>query len=139
MSEAVVIVKRVIKADTNLVFEAFTKPEIMSKWFYGMENGTSEVSNTLEVGGGFRINMRSPDGKEYMHTGEYREIQPNERLVFTWNSDYAVDTVVTVSFHPVTDGTEVTIEHEFLDVSEREPHRRGWTLCLTNLEGYFEG
>ncbi|MEZ4546417.1 MAG: SRPBCC domain-containing protein [Thermodesulfobacteriota bacterium] len=139
MSEAVVVVKRVIKADPSLVFEAFTKPEIMSKWFYGMENGTSEVSNTLEVGGGFSINMRSPDGKEYMHTGEYREIQPNERLVFTWNSDYAVDTVVTVSFRPVTDGTEVTIEHEFLEISEREPHRRGWTLCLTNLEGYFEG
>ena len=139
MSEAVVIVKRVIKADTNLVFEAFTKPEIMSKWFYGMENGTSEVSNTLEVGGEFRINMRSPDGKEYMHTGEYREIQPNERLVFTWNSDHAEDTVVTVSFRAIPDGTEVTIEHEFLEVSERENHRRGWTLCLTNLEGYFEG
>ncbi len=139
MSEAAVVVKRVIKADRELVFEAFTDPGIMSRWFYGMEDGTAEVSNTLEVGGGFRINMRSPDGKEYMHTGEYREIQPNERLVFTWNSDYAEDTVVTVSFRPVTDGTEVTIEHEFLEVSEREPHRRGWTLCLANLEKYFEG
>jgi uncharacterized protein YndB with AHSA1/START domain len=139
MSEAVVIVKRVIKARPELVFEAFTKPGIMSRWFYGMENGTSEVSNTLEVGGGFRINMRSPDGKAYMHAGEYRDIRPNERLVFTWNSDCAQDTVVTVSFRPVPDGTEVTIEHEFLEVSEREPHRRGWTLCLANLEKYFEG
>ncbi|MCL4245778.1 MAG: SRPBCC domain-containing protein [Candidatus Dadabacteria bacterium] len=137
MSEAVVIVKRVIKADPGRVFEAFTKPEIMSRWFYGMENGTSEVSNTLEVGGGFRINMRSPDGAEYMHTGEYRDIQPNERLVFTWNSDYAQDTVVTVSFRPVPDGTEVTIEHELLTASEREPHRRGWTVCVNNLEKVF--
>ena len=139
MSEAAVAGKRVIKADRELVFEAFTDPGIMSRWFYGMEDGTAEVSNTLEVGGGFRINMRSPDGTEYMHTGEYREIQPNERLVFTWNSDHAEDTVVTVSFRPVTGGTEVTIEHEFLEVSEREPHRRGWTLCLANLEKYFEG
>lgn len=137
MSEAVVIVKRVIKARQERVFEAFTKPEIMSRWFYGMENGTSEVSNTLEVGGGFSINMRTADGKEYMHTGEYRDVQPNERLVFTWNSDYAQDTVVTVSFRPVPDGTEVTIEHEFLEVSEREPHTRGWTLCLNNLEKVF--
>lgn len=137
MSENSVIVKRVIKAGPEQVFEAFTKPEIMSRWFYGMENGASEVSNTLEVGGAFSINMRSPDGKEYMHTGEYREIVPFEKLVFTWNSDHAQDTVVTVSFRPVMDGTEVTIEHEFLQVSEREPHTRGWTVCLTHLESLF--
>ena len=137
MSENTVIVKRVIKAGPEQVFEAFTNPGIMSRWFYGMENGASEVSNTLEVGGGFSINMRSPDGKEYMHTGEYREIVPSEKLVFTWNSNYAKDTVVTVSFRPVSGGTEVTIEHEFLEVSEREPHRRGWTVCLSNLERLF--
>lgn len=137
MSEAAVVVKRVIKADPERVFEAFTKPAIMNEWFYGMEEGTAEVSNTLEVGGGFRINMRSVDGTEYMHTGEYREIVPHEKLVFTWNSNFARDTVVTVSFRPVPGGTEVTIEHELLTVSEREPHRRGWTACLTHLESLF--
>lgn len=137
MSEAAVVVKRVIKADPERVFEAFTKPEIMNQWFYGMEEGTAEVSNTLEVGGGFSINMRSGDGTEYMHTGEYREIVPHEKLVFTWNSNFAKDTVVTVSFRPVPDGTEVTIVHELLTVSEREPHRRGWTVCLGNLGRLF--
>lgn len=137
MSENAVVVKRVIKAGPEMVFEAFTNPGIMSKWFYGMENGTSEVSNTLEVGGEFRINMRADDGKEYMHTGEYREIVPFEKLVFTWNSDYAKDSVVTVSFRKAAGGTEVTIEHEFLADSQREGHRKGWTVCLTNLERYF--
>ena len=137
MSENAVVVKRVIKAGPEQVFEAFIKPGIMSKWFYGMENGTSEVSNTLEVGGEFRINMRSGDGKEYMHTGEYREIVPFEKLVFTWNSGFANDTIVTVSFRPVSGGTEVVIQHELLTVSERENHRRGWTICLSNLERYF--
>ena len=138
MSEDAVVVKRLIKAELEQVFEAFTNPEIMSKWFYGVEGWKAEVSNTLEVGGEFRINMRSGDGtEEYMHTGEYREIVPFEKLVFTWNSDFAQDTVVTVSFRKVAGGTEVTIEHELLTVSERENHRRGWTVCLSNLERLF--
>lgn len=137
MSENTVVVKRVIKAAPDQVFEAFTNPGIMSKWFYGMEDGTSEVSNTLRVGGGFSINMRTGGGTEYMHKGEYREIVPFEKLVFTWNSDFAKDSVVTVSFRKAAGGTEVTIEHEFLALSERENHRRGWTVCLSNLERYF--
>lgn len=137
MSESKVVVKRVIKASPEDVFEAFTNPDIMTKWFYGMEDGTAEVSNKLEVGGTFTLNMISADGKEYMHTGEYKAIVPSEKLVFTWNSDHAQDTVVTVHFRPAGEHTEVTIEHEFLTDEEREGHRRGWTICLVNLESLY--
>lgn len=137
MSESKVVVKRVIKASPEDVFEAFTNPEIMTKWFYGMEDGSVEVLNTLEVGGAYILNMISTDGKEYRHTGEYKVIVPPEKLVFTWNSDHAQDTVVTVHFRPAGEHTEVTIEHEFLTDEERENHRRGWTMCLGNLEKLF--
>jgi len=137
VSESKVVVKRVIKASPEDVFEAFTNPEIMTKWFYGMEDGSVEVLNTLEVGGAYILNMISTDGKEYRHTGEYKVIVPPEKLVFTWNSDHAQDTVVTVHFRPAGEHTEVTIEHEFLTDEERENHRRGWTMCLGNLEKLF--
>jgi len=138
MSESKLVVTKVIKATPEEAFEAFTDPEIMRKWFYGDEGWTVDVSNTLEIGGKYILNMIKPDGKEYKHTGEYKVIAPPEKLVFTWNSDFAQDTVVTVYFRGVAGGTEITLEHEFLPTPEaREDHRKGWTICLGNLEKLY--
>ncbi len=138
MSESKLVVTKIIKAAPEEVFEAFTDPEIMTKWFYGHEGWTVDVSNTLEVGGEYTVTMIKTDGKKYVHEGEYKVISPPEKLVFTWNSDFAQNTVVTVHFRSVGDGTEVTLEHEFLPTPEaREDHRRGWTVCLDNLEKIF--
>ncbi len=138
MSENKVVVTKVIKATPEEVFEAFTDPEIMTKWFYGDEGWTADISNTLEIGGKYFLNMIATDGKEYKHTGEYKIIAPPEKLVFTWNSDFAQDTVVTIHFRKIADGTEITLEHEFLPTDEaREDHRKGWTMCLGNLERLF--
>lgn len=138
MSETKLVVKRVIKASPEEVFEAFTNPQIMTRWFYGHEGWTAEVSSTLEVGRKYTLTMNATDGKQHKHVGEYVEIAPPEKLVFTWNSDFVQDTVVTVYFREVGNGTEVTVEHEFLPTDEaREDHRKGWTVCLGNLERLF--
>ena len=138
MSENMVVVKKFIKANPEEVFEAFTNPEIMTKWFFGVEDWSVEVSNTLEVGGKYILNMIATNGKEYKHTGEYKIIAPPEKLVFTWNSDFVQDTVVTVHFRKISDGTEITLEHEFLPTDEdRKNHSKGWTVCLNNLDKLF--
>jgi len=138
MSESKVVVTKVIKAAPEEVFEAFTNPEIMAEWFFGVEDWSVEVSNTLEIGGKYFLNMIATDGKEYKHTGEYKIIAPPEKLVFTWNSDFVQDTVVTIHFRKIADGTEITLEHEFLPTDEaRKSHRKGWTVCLNNLEKIF--
>lgn len=138
MSESKLVVTKVIKATPEEVFEAFTKPEIMTKWFYGAEGWTADISNSLEVGGKYIVTMHATNGKDYVHEGEYKVIVPPEKLVFTWNSDFAQNTVVTIHFRSVGDGTEITLEHEFLPTDElREDHRKGWTVCLKNLEKIF--
>ena len=138
MSESKVVVTKVIKAAPEEVFEAFTNPEIMAEWFFGVEDWSVEVSNTLEIGGKYFLNMIATDGKEYKHTGEYKIIAPPEKLVFTWNSDFVQDTVVTIHFRKIADGTEITLEHEFLPTDEAcKSHRKGWTVCLNNLEKIF--
>ena len=138
MSDNQVVVKRVIKVGRDEVFEAFTNPEIMTKWFYGEDDWTVEVSNTLVVGGKYSLTMRATDGKKYKHVGEYKVIVPPEKLVFTWNSDFVQNTVVTVHFRQVADGTEITLEHDFLPTDEaRDDHRKGWTICLKNLEKLY--
>lgn len=138
MSENQVVVKKVIKASPEEVYEAFTDPRIMSRWFYPFDGGRVEVTNTLEVGGAYSIVMFEPEGGKYEHTGEYRELRAPERLVFTWNSELVQGTVVTVTLADVEGGTEVTVTHDFLATEKiREDHRKGWTGCLNNLDKLF--
>lgn len=138
MSENRVVVKKVIKAGKDEVFDAFTNPVILSKWFCPGDDFKVDVTNTLEVGGSYSIIMHLPGGKSYTHVGEYREIEPPEKLVFTWSSDAVDGTIVTVTFDEVDGGTEVTITHDLLPSEEqRENHRKGWTGCLRNLEKLF--
>lgn len=133
------IVKRIINAGIDSVFEAFSKPEIMRMWFYPDEDMSAEVSNTFRVGGGYVIKMHTKTGDTYTHTGEYLEIVSPEKIVFTWNSDFVNDTVVTVTLSEAEDGTEVVLSHDFLPEGElTHKHRSGWGGCLDRLDAYFK-
>ena len=135
MSGNPVIVSKVINASREELFEAFTNPDIMSKWFYPEEDMSAEVTNTFHVGGGYTLKMHGKNGVIYTHVGEYQEIVSPEKLVFTWNSDFVQNTVVTITFSEVDSGTEVKISHDLLPEGEmQENHRGGWTGCLNRLE-----
>ena len=132
------MVKKIIRAGRDEVFEAFTNPEIMTKWFFAGEDWTVDVSNVLRNGGSYRISMHVPDGKTHTMVGEYREITVPEKLVFTWNSEHVRNTIVTVTFRDLEGATEVAIIHELLPTEEmRNDHRRGWSGCLNNLDKLF--
>jgi uncharacterized protein YndB with AHSA1/START domain len=76
---------RVFDAPRQLVFEAMTKPEHISRWWGCLDDGYSvpvcEVD--LRVGGAWRFVNRTPSGDLATFYGEYREIAPPERLVYT--------------------------------------------------------
>src|SRR2546428_3733554 len=94
---------RVFKAPRRLVFDAWTKPELLKRWL-GVRGGWSfavcEVD--LEVGGTYRFVWRGPDGTEMGMGGVYREIAKPERLVSTekfddpWYEGEALDTLVLI-------------------------------------------
>jgi uncharacterized protein YndB with AHSA1/START domain len=72
--------------------------------------------------------------------GVYREVVPNERLVFSWawHSTPERDSLVTVSLKPDGDGTLLTLHHEQLfDQAARDGHERGWIGTLDKLENYL--
>src|SRR6195256_2249833 len=76
-----IVLTRVFDAPRNLVFEAFTKPELLKRWYgpRGWSLATCDVD--LKVGGGFRFVLRGPDGQEMGMRGVYREIVPPERTI----------------------------------------------------------
>ena len=101
-SEREIVMSRVFDAPRNLVFDAWTKPELLKRWL-GVRGGWSMVvcEVDLRVGGAYRFVWRGPDGAEMGMGGVYREIVPPERLVATesfdpWYPGEAVDTTVLV-------------------------------------------
>jgi uncharacterized protein YndB with AHSA1/START domain len=94
-----IVMTRVFDAPRHLVWEAFTRPELLKRWFgpRGWSMTVCEVD--LKVGGGFRFVLRSPEGKEMGMRGVYREIVPPERSVHMESfDDYPGESQVTGMF-----------------------------------------
>lgn len=90
---------REFDAPRQLVFDAFSKPELLRRWFgpRGWSLVVCEVD--LRVGGGFRFVLRSPDGKELGMRGVYREISSPARSVHMESfDDYPGESQVTAVF-----------------------------------------
>ena len=133
---------RTIEATPERVFAAWTEPAQMKHWH--APEGVEVVSATvdLRVGGAYHVQMRDPDGQSFNVRGVYREIDPGARLVYTWNwdePDHDVgESIVSVSFHAVREGTRVDLVHDLFPTEEfRKSHDEGWTSCLTRLGKLF--
>jgi uncharacterized protein YndB with AHSA1/START domain len=87
--------------------------------------------------------VTTPDGAEMTVAGEYRELQPGRKLVFTWQWQDDEDwenhrSVITVELADVREGTEVRLIHEKLPNEEsRNGHNRGWNSTLDKLEKFL--
>lgn len=143
------VIRRVVRAKRDRVFKAWTDPEIMQKWFYCQE-GSAKVKNDLRVGGAYENEMThkprnseggcgAEEGSVNLHTGEYLEIIPPEKIVFTWNSAIVTNSIVTVELKDLGDSTEVWITHDRLETQElRDMHTFGWEGCVENLQAFLE-
>lgn len=81
-------ITRTFEIDRETLFNMWTEPEHVSKWF-GPKNFTvADCKIELKPGGEFIVNMKTPDGKIYPSTGVFREITPPEKLVFALISHF---------------------------------------------------
>jgi uncharacterized protein YndB with AHSA1/START domain len=96
-----IVMTRVFEAPAGLVFDAFSRPELLTRWFGPRGWSLSVCEVDLRVGGSWRFVVRGPDGTEMGMHGSYREIQPPERSVHSEIfDDYAEagESVVTSTF-----------------------------------------
>jgi uncharacterized protein YndB with AHSA1/START domain len=78
-----ILIEREFDAPKHLVYEAYTTPELVKRWWHANRGDVTLVDIDLRVGGRWRYVMVTPDGTEVAFHGEYREIIPNERIVST--------------------------------------------------------
>jgi uncharacterized protein YndB with AHSA1/START domain len=140
--------ERTFDAPRERVFDAWTNPELLRRWWGSQPDWTSPAAELdLRVGGRYRLSMQGPSGPAHSVVGEYRAIERPSRLVYTWSwegdppeMDGSAGTLVTVDFHDEGLRTRVVLVHErFATDSARDLHAGGWTGCLDNLEGRVLG
>lgn len=139
MTDLTLTVERTINASQQDVFNAWLNPDMLRKFMMpapGMS--VPAASNDPKVGGRFELVMQAGDD-QIPHAGTYKEIDPHERIVFTWESPFSVDdSMVTLTFAPKDGGTHVTLIHvRFADEQARDNHQGGWTGILEALGTQF--
>jgi uncharacterized protein YndB with AHSA1/START domain len=133
--------ERTFAAPAAEVFEAWTSAEMLRRWYPpGADWDTPVAEVDLRVGGELRVVMRSPDGEEHGGGGEFREITPPRRLVFTWTWDSPHagrgPQLVEVDFSEQADGTTTVVltNSGLRDEESRSSHREGWEGSFDNLD-----
>ena len=91
-SDTEILITREFDAPKHLVYQAWTTPELVKRWWSGNMGETTSAEIDLRVGGRWRYVMVTDDGFEVAFHGEYREIVPDERIVTTEVYEGAPDT-----------------------------------------------
>ena len=107
-----IVIEREFNAPKHLVYEAYTKPELVRRWWHANRGEMQVAEIDLRVGGKWRYAMVTPDGVEVAFNGEYKEIVPNERLVSTEAYEGAPgggSTLNTATFEELDGRTRLTI------------------------------
>ena len=138
-----IVMTRVLNAPRRMVFDAFTKPELVKRWLLGPEGWSMPVCEIdLRVGGSYRYVWRHINGNEMGMGGVYREIVVPERIVSTekfdeaWYPGEAVGTLVLVEQDGKTTVTQTVLynSRETRDAVLKSPMESGVAAGYNRLE-----
>ena len=132
-------IERVFKAPINRVYELWTQPELLNKWFNSKKGTEHYTYSKLKEKDCYALDYHDVEGKEtgipgavHRVIGEYKEIIPNKKLVFSWvDENFNYESYVTVRFQEVGTDTKVNLVHS--NVYEKdwiERFNEGWNDCF---------
>lgn len=151
------VIERVFDAPRERLWEAWTDPEEVKKWWGPKDFTAPSIQTDLRVGGKNLWAMESPDGQVYWSTGTYREIVPLERIVVTDSfadengnvvpgshygmpDDFPLEMEITITFEDAGEGrTKLTIRHSGMPPTEvGQQAEAGWNESLDKLAAAVE-
>ena len=123
-ADRAIVITRLFDAPRKLVFEAFTKPEHVAKWWGPRSTTLSHCEMDFRPGGAWRFVTRESDGSEYGFKGKYREILPPERLVQTFEFEGMPGHVAveTLTFEEQGGKTKLTNTILYASAEDRDGH-----------------
>ncbi|MGA8490293.1 MAG: SRPBCC family protein [Terriglobales bacterium] len=142
-----IVVTRVFDAPRHLIFDAYTKPELIKQWLLGPDGWSMPVCEVdLRAGGKYRYVWKSDaDGREMGMGGIYREVAAPERIVVTevfdeaWYPGEAVDTIVLVEKAGKTTLTQTILynSRETRNAVLKSPMQTGMAASYDKLEKFL--
>jgi len=139
------VLTRILNAPRELVFRAWTDPELLKEWFAPKPWTTPKAELDVRPGGANLIVMRGPDGTEMPNRGVYLEVIKNEKLVFTdayteaWQPSEHPFMTVILTFEDAGDGkTKYTARVRHWTANDCQKHEQmgfhaGWGQCADQL------
>ena len=139
------VITRVFDAPRQLVWKVFTEIEHAVKWSGPRDYPMAHLEGELRVGGKWRGCLRAKEsGEELWQGGVYREIVPNEKLVYTfaWDEESGnspTETLITITFEDEGAGQTKMTFHQapFISTESRDGHREGWSSAFDRAEEYL--
>jgi uncharacterized protein YndB with AHSA1/START domain len=149
-------ITRTFDAPVDLVWRAWTKPEIMKQWWGPKNFTTPSLIMDFKVGGKYLSCMRSPDDVDYWSTGVYKEIVPLKKIVCTdsfsntegkiisaalygMSPDYPPEMQITINFEDLNDKTKMTLSHDGIPESDQAMCSQGWNESFDKLAEMLKG
>ena len=128
-SERELVVTRTFDGPARIVFEAWTRPELLKRWWAPKSTGVSLVSceADVRVGGRYRFEFGHAGSKPMVFFGRYLEVTPHSRLV--WTNEESDDAATTTVTFEERDGKTVLVLHELY------PSKEALDGALSGMEG----
>jgi uncharacterized protein YndB with AHSA1/START domain len=144
------VLTRIYDAPPERLFQAWTDPELMKQWFVPRPWTIARIEGDIRPGGASLVVMKDPEGKEYPNPGQYLEVVPNRKLVFTdaylgdWKLSPKPFMTVVLTLEPMPGGkTNYTayVSHwtaEDCDAHEKMGFHQGWGAVAEQLAEVVE-
>ena len=144
-TERDLVLTRLIDASPKAVYRCWTEPALMTQWFAPKPWSTPRATVDLRVGGGNVVVMADEAGNEYPNPGQYLEIVPNKKLVFTdafvgdWKPSVKPFFTCVLTFEEENGKTRYTAVARHWTKEDKEGHEKmgfheGWGLCAAQME-----
>jgi uncharacterized protein YndB with AHSA1/START domain len=128
-SERELVVTRTFDAPARIVFEAWTQPELIKRWWAPRSAGVSLLSCEMDVrvGGRYRFEFGNETSKAMAFFGRYVEVTPHSRLV--WTNEESDDGAVTTVTFEEKGGKTLLVMHEHY------PSKEALDVAIAGMEG----
>jgi uncharacterized protein YndB with AHSA1/START domain len=144
------VLTRLIDAPRELLYRAWTDPEMLKQWFAPLPYTTPHAELDVRPGGANLVVMAGPDGQEMPNRGIYLEVVPNEKIVFTdafvaaWVPSPKPFMTVILTFEDEDGKTRYTARVRHWTAEDKETHEKmgfhqGWGICADQLTALVTG
>ncbi|MHA1963248.1 MAG: SRPBCC family protein [Candidatus Thorarchaeota archaeon] len=138
------IITREFAVPKSFVFQAFTEHEDMKKWKGPKNYNVTFSESELKVGGKYRYGMQPAEGPEIVLTGEYKEIDQPDRLVYTQSrvitpdGNLSPETEISITLDEHEGKTTMEFHHTGFSTTEfRDGAIHGWNQAFEKLESHL--